>query len=63
MNKYIDKVTVGEYKTINRVLKNALYDYEDKYKEKTMTEQEKIDFIELKFITRKIEKIIKDFSK
>lgn len=63
MNKYIDKVTVSEYKTINRILKNTLYDYEENYKAKTMTQQEKVDFIELKFITRKIEKIIKDFSK
>lgn len=63
MNKYIDRVTVKEYKTILQELKNNLQEYEKSWNNKTMTEKEKTNFIELKFITRKIEKIIKEYEK
>lgn len=63
MNKYIDRVTVKEYKTILQELKNNLQEYEKSWNNKTMTEKEKANFIELKFITRKIEKIIKEYEK
>lgn len=63
MNKYIDRVTVKEYKTILQELKNNLQEYEKSWNNKTMTEKEKASFIELKFITRKIEKIIKEYEK
>lgn len=63
MNKYIDRITVKEYKTILQELKNNLQEYEKSWNNKTMTEKEKVSFIELKFITRKIEKIIKEYEK
>ena len=63
MNKYIDRVTVKEYKTILQELKNNLQEYEKSWNNKTMTEKEKASFIELKFIIRKIEKIIKEYEK
>ena len=63
MNKYIDRVTVKEYKTILQELKNNLQEYEKSWNNKTMIEMEKASFIELKFITRKIEKIIKEYEK
>jgi Na+/phosphate symporter len=63
MNKYINKLTVSEYKTVNSALKSKIYEYEAKLDNGNLTEEEKPKYIELKFITRKIDKIIQEFSK
>ena len=63
MNKYINKLTVNQYKFINTELKRVLYDEKDKYTNNTMALEEKMHYIQLSDTVRKIDKIIEEFSK
>lgn len=63
MNKYINKLTVNQYKFINTELKRVLYAEKDKYTNNTMTLEEKMHYIQLSDTVRKIDKIIEEFSK
>lgn len=63
MNKYINKLTVSQYKFINTELKRILYAEKDKYINNTMTLEDKMHYIQLNDTVRKIDKIIEEFSK
>ena len=63
MNKYINKLTVSQYKFINTELKRILYAEKDKYINNTMTLEDKMHYIQLSDTVRKIDKIIEEFSK
>lgn len=59
MNKYIDNLTVNEYKQIEKLLRK-LEPIENEEMKKT---GETKDYIELRFILIKIQKIIKKYEK
>ena len=59
MNKYVDHLTIEEYKTIREQLKLRL----DSLKENISTEIGKKKYIETRFIILKIDNIIKKYEK
>lgn len=59
MNKYVDHLTIDEYKTIREQLKLRL----DDLKQNINSEIEKRKYIETRFIIIKIDQIIKKYEK
>lgn len=59
MNKYIDNLTVNEYRQIEKFLKELEPIKNAKMKETKETK----DYVELRFILIKIQKIIKKYDK